>query len=373
MTRTHSFLAGAAAAVLFLTASPAASASPAPPSPPSPPSPMADALQRDLGLTPEQAAVRLAREERAVAVESSLRRELGETYGGAWLTGDDAQLVVATTDPALFGAIGARGARPVLATRTLAQLDAVKNRLDRAPAPARAAASLWYVDVPTGTVVVQATGQAGAEALLAAAGVDPSSVRVVISAERPRPLVDVAGGDPFSVGSSRCTVGFTVTRGTTQGFVTAGHCGRAGATTRPPGTVRGSSFPGNDYAWVALGPGYTAQPWVRGPGGSIVLVRGSAQAVVGSSICRSGTTTGWRCGTVQQHNASVTYPQGTVTGLTRTSVCAEPGDSGGPFISGSQAQGVTSGGSGTCSSGGTTFHQPVNEILRAYGLTLRVA
>ncbi len=51
-------------------------------------------------------------------------------------------------------------------------------------------------------------------------------------------------------------------------------------------------------------------------------------------------------------------------------MCAEPGDSGGSFISGSQAQGVTSGGSGNCTYGGTTYFQPVNEILRVYGLTL---
>jgi streptogrisin C len=51
-------------------------------------------------------------------------------------------------------------------------------------------------------------------------------------------------------------------------------------------------------------------------------------------------------------------------------VCAEPGDPGGSFVSGDQAQGVTSGGSGDCSSGGTTFFQPVNEILSALRLTL---
>ncbi|MFC7643765.1 trypsin-like serine protease [Streptosporangium lutulentum] len=59
-----------------------------------------------------------------------------------------------------------------------------------------------------------------------------------------------------------------------------------------------------------------------------------------------------------------------MTGLIRTSVCAEPGDSGGSLVSGSQAQGVTSGGSGNCTSGGTTYFQPINEILQAYGLTL---
>ncbi|MFD1052612.1 S1 family peptidase, partial [Kibdelosporangium lantanae] len=34
------------------------------------------------------------------------------------------------------------------------------------------------------------------------------------------------------------------------------------------------------------------------------------------------------------------------------------------------AVGVTSGGSGNCSSGGTTFFQPITEPLSAYGLTL---
>ena len=78
----------------------------------------------------------------------------------------------------------------------------------------------------------------------------------------------------------------------------------------------------------------------------------------------------WHCGTVQAKNQTVRYAQGTVYGLTRTNVCAEPGDSGGSWLSGNQAQGVTSCGSGNCTSGGTTYFQPVNEILSAYGLRL---
>ena len=46
---------------------------------------------------------------------------------------------------------------------------------------------------------------------------------------------------------------------------------------------------------------------------------------------------------------------------------------GGSFITGDQAQGVTSGGWGNCSSGGETWFQPVNEILSPYGLTLHTA
>ncbi len=59
-----------------------------------------------------------------------------------------------------------------------------------------------------------------------------------------------------------------------------------------------------------------------------------------------------------------------MSGLSRSNACAEPGDSGGSWISGNQAQGVTSGGSGNCSSGGTMWFQPVNEILQVYGLSL---
>ena len=52
-------------------------------------------------------------------------------------------------------------------------------------------------------------------------------------------------------------------------------------------------------------------------------------------------------------------------------MCAEPGDSGGPYVAGVQAQGTTSGGSGDRTSGGTTFFQPVNPTLSDFGLTLR--
>jgi streptogrisin C len=59
-----------------------------------------------------------------------------------------------------------------------------------------------------------------------------------------------------------------------------------------------------------------------------------------------------------------------VTGLTQTDVCAEGGDSGGSWLSGDQAQGVTSGGSGNCSTGGVTFFQPLTEILEAADVAL---
>jgi hypothetical protein len=90
-------------------------------------------------------------------------------------------------------------------------------------------------------------------------------------------------------------------------------------------------------------------------------------------VCRSGSTTHWHCGTVLGQNETVNYAQGAVYQMTRTNVCAEPGDSGGSFITGDQAQGVTSGGWGNCGSGGETWFQPVNEILQTFGVSLVTA
>jgi streptogrisin C len=165
-------------------------------------------------------------------------------------------------------------------------------------------------------------------------------------------------------------VGFAVE----GGFVSAGHCGNAGDRTtgsnQSQGTFQASSFPTNDYSWVKVNAKWTPRGVVNRYDGSTIPARGSDEAPVGASICRSGSTSGFHCGTVEAKDWTVRYEEGAVFGLTRTNVCAEPGDSGGSFISGDQAQGVTSGGSGDCSSGGTTFFQPVNEILSAFGLTL---
>ncbi|MFE5847514.1 carbohydrate-binding protein, partial [Streptomyces niveus] len=238
-------------------------------------------------------------------------------------------------------------------------------------------APVRYVDVRTNTLVVQAVRPAAAHDLVAAAGIDPALVRVETSTDRPRPLYDIRGGDAYYMnGSGRCSVGFAVTKGTQQGFATAGHCGRPGTTTSgynqvAQGSFHASTFPGRDTAWVATNTNWTSTPYVKGQDAANVQVAGSTQSPVGASVCRSGSTTGWHCGVIQQHNTSVTYPEGTISGVTRTTVCAEPGDSGGSYISGSQAQGVTSGGSGNCSSGGTTFYQPINPLLQAYALTLK--
>ncbi|MCB5168149.1 alpha-lytic protease prodomain-containing protein [Streptomyces bambusae] len=335
------------------------------------------AMQRDLGLTRAQAVTRLGNEAEAGAVAARLQARLQGAYAGAWLDGaTSATLTVATTRSADTAGIRAAGARAVVVGRSLGELARGKAALDRV---AGSDTPVRYVDPRSNALVVEEVRAGAGAAAAVRAGLRPQDVRIVRVQQAPRPLYDLRGGDAYYMnGSGRCSVGFPVTRGTTHGFATAGHCGRAGTTTTgfnrvAQGSFQGSTFPGSDMAWVAANSQWTATPYVKGSGGANVQVTGSVLQPVGASVCRSGSTTGWHCGTIQQHGTSVTYPEGTISGVTRTTVCAEPGDSGGSYISGSQAQGVTSGGSGNCSSGGTTFFQPLNPLLQTYGLTLRTS
>jgi streptogrisin D len=188
----------------------------------------------------------------------------------------------------------------------------------------------------------------------------------------------ITGGDAIFTGRARCSLGFNVRKSTGQAFfLTAGHCTRGAAQwfadsgkRQVLGNTVSSSFPGDDFGLVS----YTAQ--VSRPG-AFRLANGQARdiaragnAFVGQKVERSGSTSGVHNGTVTGLNATVNYADGQVTGLIRTNVCAEPGDSGGALVSGNTAIGLTSGGSGDCSRGGVTFFQPVTEPLAKFGVQI---
>lgn len=324
------------------------------------------AMERDLGLSAAEAVDRLAVQETLADTQHSLEKSLGASYGGAWVEGADA-LHVAVTDAAEAADVRAAGATPVTVDNSLRALDAWTA--DLAGVLSASDVTSYHVDVETNEIVIDVVEGATAdvEAAVAAAGVPASAVSLTGAAERPRTFADVIGGEAYFIdGSARCSVGFAVT----GGFVSAGHCGSVGSTaSEPSGTFEVSEFPGSDYSYVSVDsdtPVGVVDDW----NGGTVAVEGSTPAAVGASVCRSGSTTGWHCGTIEALNATVNYAEGTVTGLIQTDVCAEPGDSGGSLLAGTQAQGMTSGGSGNCSSGGQTFFQPVGEALSAAGVEL---
>jgi len=227
----------------------------------------------------------------------------------------------------------------------------------------------WYTDSATRQVVVTADSTVSTTdvaTLRKAAGLNAAVVRVERVAGTFRPLL--AAGDAIYGGRYRCSLGFNVVQGSTFYFLTAGHCGKVAKTwytnanhTTLIGPTINYSFPGNDYALVRYDNSSLSHP-----GGYAV-----ADAFVGETVTRDGSTTGVHSGKVTALNVTVRYQGGgTVSGLIRTTVCAEPGDSGGPLYDGTKALGLTSGGSGDCTSGGTTFFQPVREAASAYGVTI---
>ncbi len=359
----------AVAAVAVLAGAFATTVSPAAVAAPEPSADLLAALQRDLGLNAQQAADRLRQESAAAVLQHVAKGFAGDAFGGAWFDASAGKLVVGVTDSGKADLLRRLGAEPRTVANKASDLDAAKAKLDAEKAPNEVTG--WFVD-PQANAITVTVKRGQAQVAKSFADKAGTLAKVVETDEAPKLFKDVRGGDAFYINNAgRCSVGFAVQ----GGFVTAGHCGSAGDSVAGSdrsamGTFEASSFPSNDYAWVKTNSAWTTTAKVNHYGGDDVVVSGNTESAVGASICRSGSTTGWHCGTVSAKNQTVNYQEGSVSGLTRTNVCAEPGDSGGSWVSGTQAQGVTSGGSGNCTSGGTTYFQPVNEILSAYSLTL---
>ncbi|MFI6833600.1 S1 family peptidase [Kribbella sp. NPDC050241] len=240
-----------------------------------------------------------------------------------------------------------------------AQLSAASTAVERSGVKGIA----WYTDAASGKVVVTADSTVSAGDV---AALKHDAVEVNRTAGVFRPLL--SAGDAIYGGQYRCSLGFNVMKGSTYYFLTAGHCGKVAKTwytnsghTTLIGPTVDYSFPGNDYALVQY-----SNTSLSHPGGFT-----AANAFVGESVKRTGSTTGTHSGTVTALNVTVRYAGGgRVSGMIQTTVCAESGDSGGPLYDGTRALGITSGGSGDCRSGGTTFYQPVPEAASTYGVTV---
>ncbi|MFB7783798.1 S1 family peptidase [Streptomyces vinaceus] len=237
------------------------------------------------------------------------------------------------------------------------------------------AGTAWYTDPASGTLVVTADSTVTAADLArirSEAGADAAALRIERTPGKLRKLI--SGGDAIYTSGWRCSLGFNVRSGNTYYVLTAGHCTDGAGTwwtnsshTTTVGSTVGSSFPTNDYGLIKYA---SSSPVPPGTVGSQDITS-AANATVGMSVTRRGSTTGTHGGSVTGLNATVNYGGGDIVyGMIRTNVCAEPGDSGGPLYSGTRAIGLTSGGSGDCTSGGTTFFQPAVEALNAYGVSV---
>ncbi|MEU4656574.1 S1 family peptidase [Streptomyces sp. NPDC023723] len=235
----------------------------------------------------------------------------------------------------------------------------------------------WAVDSKTGQVLVtidETVSQAEIAKIKQQAGDNAGALTIKRTNGTFNKLIQ--GGDAIYASSWRCSLGFNVQSSSgVQYFLTAGHCTDGAGTwwsnsahTTTLGTTAGSSFPTNDYGIVRYTNTSVAKPGTANG----VDITSAGTPSVGATVIRDGSTSGTHSGRVTALNATVNYGSGDIVyGLIQTTVCAEPGDSGGSLYgSNGTAYGLTSGGSGDCTSGGTTFFQPVTEALSAYGVSV---
>jgi streptogrisin C len=332
------------------------------------------ALQRDLGLTEEQAKKQGAQQGKAIELDRALQAQLGDAFAGSSYDAKTGKLVVMVSDADRTADVKAAGADARAVKHSKAKLDSIKEELDVAAGkaqgagpsdrrpngprqPSAAGMTSWYVD--TAANVVHVTVQKGqkkaVENRLAKYG---DAVVVEESDLGPTPAVFMDGGDLINYSS--CSAGFNLRNGSTgQGYLlTAGHCVSTGSTLRGQGgvafgPVQESWFPSYDDAIARNDSGghFVQGPWVdyNPSNGGYITTSSYTDAPVGTSICKSGITTLWTCGKITVKDETVTYDgTKTVYGLTRHSACVEKGDSGGANVSVTSkysAEGVSSGAS----------------------------
>ncbi|MBY8343587.1 S1 family peptidase [Streptomyces sp. KC 17012] len=338
------------------------------------------------------AAPRTMKATDASDLAAQLQGQLGQAFAGSYYDSASRQLVVnvISGDNNVVAQAKKAGAKVREVSNSLAALKAGAQTLK---AKATIPGTAWAVDPKTNKLAVTAdstvTGANWDRLTSTVKSLGDGMATVKKSSGTFKTLI--SGGDAIFAqadgGTVRCSLGFNVKASDgSPAFLTAGHCGVAAKqwsdsqTGQPIATVDQATFPGNgDFSLVKYDdPNTQAASEVNTGEGQAVQITQAADATVGEQVFRMGSTTGLHDGTVTGLDATVNFqsetdPNGvdTVTGLIQTDVCAEAGDSGGSlFTQDGAAVGMTSGGSGDCTSGGETFFQPVTAALQATGATL---
>jgi streptogrisin C len=359
------------------------------------------------GVPREEAVRRLAAQERQTAIAERLGRELGDRSAGAWIDRRTDELVVNVLDDRAAATVREAGARPALVRNPLPVLEAQRARLDQAAQSGGSGqVDSWYVDVQDNVLV--ATVPDGADdpatarflGLVREAGalavVRPSEGRATTLSQ------DLYAGGAEADGTLACSIGFAARDAANNRYmITASHC----VWSNPNLSVFGLQFGQTSYFGAAYDeaavlnwyPSFWLQqpkvwPWNGGPPVSVV---GYSQAPKNAVVCKSGTTSFYTCGFVTDFNVTKAskFPDGVIRnvfGLTKTTTCAKPGDSGGPFVAGNWAQGTTEAGALYAANGApwsgsgpaycgaevgkptVTYFQPIGSTLWRSGLSLVV-
>ncbi len=292
---------------------------------------------------------------------------------GSYLDSGSGRMVITVTTEAAAQAVRDAGGVPRVVRYTAADLRAGTDLLNR---DALIAGTAWSVD-PLSNQIVVTTDETvtGAKLSRLTAVTDRLGNRVRLQSTQGVLSQVSTGGEAIFGEVYRCSLGFNVRNRGAYYFLTAGHCANLATTwysdaekTAALGTRTGTSYPTNDYGIFRYNQGVPHPGVVDLYAAGTQDITSARAAYVNEPIRRSGSTTGVRSGTVTGLNATVNYAEGSVFGLIQTSACAEGGDSGGPLFDNTIALGIASGAAGDCTTGGSTFFQPIIEVLKAYNV-----
>ncbi|MBF6453087.1 S1 family peptidase [Nocardia cyriacigeorgica] len=372
----------AASAAILLFGPTAAVASAQPDTDPGLPAELITAVSRDLKISADEYLRRADLAQQVAAFSATAQRQFPQVFGGAWL--DDAGKAVVALAPG-SGIDEARAAaesagfevRNVAKSQSAlrGEKSAFERWLDEQPEPVASLVRGVVIDTVNNSIAVRVDKPG----LPMPSFVDPARVIVMappVAGEAlpsADPIAEVtgaslAGGDGYaSVAgrtSLRCSFGFNgVDRDGATVNVTAGHCnpdiasaggGNAAAVHEllpgdklggKLGTFSKSVLGNQDYSIVRIADQARdrfANNAVRVPGAAPILVDGVATPVVGAPVCKSGSRTGFSCGVVNAVDQTVQVGDRQLTQSFSANICALPGDSGGPIVTGRLALGISS-------------------------------
>ncbi|MFM9589313.1 S1 family peptidase [Streptomyces scabiei] len=357
---------------------------------------MISAVATSLGVSERAAVERLDREAGQQRTLSVLERQ-GVATDGSFFNAKG-ELVVNTDSARASREVEDAGLHARAVRHGENELNKVKAALDRAAlGRTPTGVSSWEVDLAADTVTVKVndSDDASARAFLDRARSYGDAVRVLSDQPDLAPQATIKPGAEMAFNGFVCSVGYGARDSAgRQYLVTAGHC----IEDLPVLSYQGARFAQGTNTRFAQGSRSVDMGIARLDAGNTIStvvgtygrateprVLGNRRAASGSTLCKSGRTTFWTCGRVNSYNVTVTYsdpgggPNTVVTGLASSSVCTQGGDSGGAYISGNQAQGMTSGGpsnqrcNGSVNAPGSSYFQPLDDALTHYGLTLNTA
>jgi len=317
---------------------------------------LADALQRDLGLSVADWSQRSAVAADLVAFADSARADVADGVAGVHL------------DPSGVGVVDLVPGSTADAARAAAQRAgfAVRDAVTAVAAPdTLPAGSIADAAASGGDGIVASSGTAGLRCSVGFNGVDSTGAPVIITAGHCDPNLAAAG--------------------------TAGASQVQGLDGSPVGTVARGSLDGHDWSVVRVNDDVADRfrnNDIRVPGAAPLDITGVAEPVVGMPVCKAGATTGFTCGTVTAVGQTVDVGARVLRDAVVTDICALQGDSGGPLVSGTAAVGISSasnvGQFGQCAvadavafvsgTGPQLFATPMSKILEDNpGLSLRTS